>query len=68
MQKQTVNPLGTVDDLAARLGVRRGRAYDLVREGRVPGVVRIGRQIRIDLDAVDDWIRAGGDAEDGAAA
>lgn len=60
MKAPTARPLGTASDLATRLSVDRHRAYELIRQGRVPGVVRIGRQIRIDLDAVEEWIAAGG--------
>ncbi|TVP49953.1 MAG: DNA-binding protein [Gemmatimonadales bacterium] len=60
MDKQG-KPLGTVEDLATRLNAPRHRGYQLAREGKVPGVVRIGRQIRIDMDAVEEWISAGGD-------
>jgi putative molybdopterin biosynthesis protein len=53
--------LDTVALLERRLGVSRDRAYTLAREGLVP-IVRIGRQIRIDPDALEAWIRAGGTA------
>jgi excisionase family DNA binding protein len=46
--------------LARRLNVSRHRAYELMRERRVPGVVRIGRQLRIDPEAVEAWIQDGG--------
>jgi excisionase family DNA binding protein len=50
-----------VSEAARRLGVRTHRIYDLVREDRMPGVVRIGRQVRIDPAALDEWIANGGD-------
>jgi excisionase family DNA binding protein len=53
--------LDTIALLQMRLGIGRDRAYQLAREGVVP-VVRIGRQIRIDPDALEAWIQSGGTA------
>lgn len=44
---------------AGRLGVRLHRVYELCREDVLPHV-RIGRQIRVDPDALEEWIEAGG--------
>jgi excisionase family DNA binding protein len=52
----------TVPQIAAQLGVSLPRAYELCRLGLVPGVVRLGRQIRLDARAVDEWIARGGQA------
>jgi hypothetical protein len=35
----------------------------VIRERRVAGVVRIGRQVRIDPDALEAWIAGGGSAD-----
>jgi excisionase family DNA binding protein len=64
-------PLETVKPwLAERLNVTPSRAYELVRTGVVP-CVRLGRQVRVDPEAVERWIEAGGtaaaDEMDGAA-
>ena len=32
--------------------------YQLAREGRIPGVIRIGRRIRFDAAVIADWLRA----------
>jgi excisionase family DNA binding protein len=61
MQETTTRPLATVEWVAQRLGVRLHRVYDLVREDRLPGVVRLGRQIRIDPDRLEEFIASGGD-------
>ncbi len=50
----------TADDLASRLGVAKARIYALAREGRIDGVVRIGRRLRFEPNALDAWIRQGG--------
>lgn len=49
----------TVGELAATLRVGRRQAYELVRNGSVPGVVRLGaRSIRISRAAVEEWLSA----------
>ncbi len=50
----------TVDEFARVLGVTRARAYELARSGLVPGVVRVGRQIRINPRKLVEFIEAGG--------
>ena len=46
----------TVDELAALLRINRKTAYDAIAEGRIPGVRRVGRAIRISKDAVLNWL------------
>jgi excisionase family DNA binding protein len=46
----------TVDELAERLRIGRRAAYEAVRRGEIPGVVRVGRSIRISTHAVDEWL------------
>lgn len=55
-------PLHTVSQAARRLGVRPHRVYELIRENQIPGVVRLGRQVRIDPEALEEFIRNGGHA------
>jgi len=52
----------TVEEVAREWKVRPGRIYELAREGRLPGVVRLGRQVRLDATRLRDWIAAGGQA------
>lgn len=49
----------TIQEVAQRLGVRVPRAYELVRLGMLPAV-RIGRNVRVAEDRLEEWIRAGG--------
>lgn len=56
--------LKTVPEVAERLGIRLHRAYELIRENRLPGVVRLGRQIRVDPNALEDFITGGGTPSD----
>lgn len=53
-------PALTVDEAARVLRVNRKTLYDAVRDGRVPGVIRMGRSIRIGRDALLGWLRGDG--------
>jgi excisionase family DNA binding protein len=44
--------LYTVDEAAAELRISRSHLYGLIEQGRVGGVVRLGRVLRVDLDAL----------------
>jgi excisionase family DNA binding protein len=46
-----------IEELARLLRFNRKTAYELVASGRLPGVRRFGRTIRIDRDAVLEWPR-----------
>ena len=47
----------SVDEAAALLRVNRKTAYQAVAERRMPGVIRLGRIIRIRRDALLQWGR-----------
>lgn len=44
-----------VSEVAARLGLRRSRTYQLVDQGLIPAV-RIGRSIRVPARAFEKWL------------
>lgn len=46
----------TVTELASRLGVARGTAYAAVRAGQVPGIIRIGKLVRLSRTAIEKWL------------
>jgi predicted DNA-binding transcriptional regulator AlpA len=50
--------LWRVPDFAAFLNTTPANVYYLIGAGRVPGVIRIGKMIRIDPDAVREWVEA----------
>jgi len=56
----TLPPALTVDEAARLLRVNRKTLYDAVRDGRVPGVIRMGRSIRIGCDALLGRLRGNG--------
>ena len=47
MIKQTV----TVNEAAKLLGISRGTAYQLAKEGKLPGALRLGRRIVVSKKA-----------------
>ena len=53
-------PVLTVDEAARLLRVNRKTLYDAVRDGRVPGVIRLGRSIRIGRTALLGWLQGNG--------
>ena len=51
--------LMTIQEVAEILRVPRSRAYALAREGLIPSV-RLGRQVRVDQEALRKWVKDGG--------
>lgn len=47
--------------MARILDVSESRVYELIRQDILPSV-RLGRQIRVDKEALDEFIKAGGQA------
>ncbi len=52
--------------LAERLDKPRSSIYLMVKENRIPGVVRLGQSIRFKLAEVESWIEAGGESPQAA--
>ena len=50
----------TVEEAAAFLRVNRKTFYEAVRLGSVPGVIRLGRVIRINKSALISWVQGNG--------
>jgi excisionase family DNA binding protein len=50
----------TVDEAAAFLRVNRKTLYEAIRLGHVPGVIRLGRVIRIGQTALLPWVQGNG--------
>ena len=51
----------TMQEVARVLRVSEARAYELARDQLLP-TVRLGRQLRVEEEALRQWIRAGGQA------
>jgi excisionase family DNA binding protein len=50
----------TVDEAAAFLRVNRKTLYEAIVRGHVPGVIRVGRSIRIGQTALLHWVQGNG--------
>lgn len=60
---QRASRLERVSYPAQHLNAPASTIYRLVAEGRIPGVVKVGRAIRFDVDKLEAWIANGGDAK-----
>jgi excisionase family DNA binding protein len=60
--KMAEKVLEPVSYAARRLNITEARVYQLVREGLIRGAVRLGRQVRIDPDELEEFIKSGGQA------
>jgi excisionase family DNA binding protein len=47
----------TIPETAKLLRINRGRAYAMANDGTLPGVIRIGRTIRVDRDQLITRLR-----------
>jgi excisionase family DNA binding protein len=43
-------------EVARLLAVSRSRTYEMIARGELPGIVRIGRSVRVSRQALVDWI------------
>jgi excisionase family DNA binding protein len=47
-----------VSEAAKRLSISRSKAYDLAARGELPGVMRVGKSIRVSATRLAEWIAA----------
>ena len=59
--------LMTVDEAARTLRISRSRLYEMFARDEIPGVVRIGRSVRISRAALEAWVIRQVDEHAGAA-
>lgn len=59
MHNNTNRTLLQMDEVSKILGVSLGRAYELSRLNIIP-TVKLGRQIRVDPNKLEEWINNGG--------
>jgi excisionase family DNA binding protein len=52
--------LVTVAEVAERWRIPPAHVYQLIRAGVLPGVVRLGRLVRLDASLLREWAAAGG--------
>ena len=65
MSSQTL--LWTIAEAAAELRLSRSLLYGMTRRGEIPGVVRVGRAVRLHRETVVLWATGQADAADGRA-
>ena len=54
----------TVVEAANILGIGRNTAYELARQGKLPGALRLGRRILVSRKALEGFLEGGGDSRD----
>lgn len=61
---QELKRLYRVPEVARILDISEQRVYELIRAGMLPSV-RLGRQVRVDREALEEFIKSGGQAYPG---
>jgi len=46
----------SVPEAAVRLGIGTTRAWEMARRGELPGAFRLGRSVRVSVEALRRWI------------
>jgi len=61
------NTLERTEVGAKRLGVSRDQFWALCRKGSIPSgvVIKVGRQYRVNMPKLENWIEQGGNLEGG---
>lgn len=53
---ERVRPVVRVSEFAELLGVSVKRAYGMIAEDKVPGVIRLGRRVLLSRAALERWL------------
>lgn len=51
----------SIADVANLLGLPRSTMYERAKRRSIPGVVRVGQRILVDMSKLEPWLEAGGD-------
>ncbi len=66
VSRSAVNPaprkLITVEAVAERCDMPVSTIYEMARQNRIGGVVRLGRRVRFDPAKFEAWLEAGGES------
>lgn len=54
----------TVRALSSLINLSETTVYKMLREGVIPGRVKVGKTVRFNKEVVMDWLRNGGDTDD----
>lgn len=49
-------PLATVDYICERTGFTKPRVYELIRQDRIGGVAKFGRNVVVNRELFDKWL------------
>ena len=52
----------SVKAISERCDIPESTVYEMARQNRIGGVVRLGRKLRFDPDKFEAWLDAGGEA------
>ncbi len=55
MEQRILLPLWP--DAAFAIGVQRTKIYEMARHGELPGLVRIGRLLRVRRESLENWAK-----------
>ncbi|MBA3779737.1 MAG: helix-turn-helix domain-containing protein [Chloroflexi bacterium] len=45
-----------IPEAAARLRISRSRAYEMAQAGELPGLMRVGKLLRVSARRLDEWV------------
>ncbi|MEG0448994.1 MAG: helix-turn-helix domain-containing protein [Lysinibacillus sp.] len=54
----------TVRELSSLINLSEATVYKMLREGVIPGRVKVGKSVRFNKELVMNWLRNGGDTDD----
>jgi excisionase family DNA binding protein len=46
-----------IPEVAALLQISKTKAWEMASRGDIPGVVRLGRNVRVSRVALEEWVR-----------
>jgi excisionase family DNA binding protein len=46
-----------IDEAAELLSMGRAKAYQMAQSGEMPGVVRVGRSVRVSAESLRNWVK-----------
>lgn len=52
----------TISEVCEKLRLAERTVYEIVRNGRLPGATKVGGSWRINREALEAWLKAGGEA------
>ena len=66
MTAKTESATMKVEEAAAILGIGRQTAYDLASQGKLPGLIKLGRRLVVSRKVLDDLLSGRGNHQQGA--